>query len=181
MSIVIATLKENKCLNLFADRRMVTENNLGTYSETTEIKKIFELTDSISCGMTGDAKWGINLAQELFKYQDKTASEFIQIIEHFDKPLNDHSTFILGGKYDDGKLFYYGFTTKNKKGGINFATNALIATSPIEYLNNCSEFFLDLKDEGNDNIEAAIQTIKFASLQNPKYISEQYDHIQIKF
>lgn len=36
---LIATLKENKCLSIFADRRMVTENNLFTYSKTTEIKK----------------------------------------------------------------------------------------------------------------------------------------------
>lgn len=181
MSIIIATLEENNCVNILADRRIVLENKEKTYLNIGEIQKIYELSDSISCGITGDAHWGISLAKELIKYQNKPASELIQIIENFDINFNDHSTFILGGKYDNGKLFYYGFTTENKKGGINFATNALIATSPIEYLNNCKEFFLDLKDKGNDNKEAAIQTIKFSSLQNSKYISEQYDHIQIKF
>lgn len=181
MSIVIATLEENKSVNIFADRRLVTENKGNTYMETAEIQKIYELSDTISCGMTGDAQWGISLAQELIKHHDKPASELIHIIENFDLSFIDHSTFILGGKYDDGKLFYYGFKTENKTGFINFFTNCLMATSPIDYLNNCVEFFLDLKDEGNDNIEAAIKTIKFASLQNPKYISKQYDHIQIKF
>lgn len=180
MSIVIATLEENNCVNIFADRRIVVENKEGTYLNIGEIQKIYKLSDTILCGITGDAQWGISLAQELIKYQNRPASELIQIIENFDISFNDHSTFTLGGKYDDGKLFYYGFTTKNRKGGINFASNALIATSPIEYLNSYGDFFLDLKDEGNDNKEAAIQTIKFASLQNPKYISEQYDYIQIK-
>lgn len=180
MSIVIITLENNNCVNIFADRRIVVENKEGTYLNIGEIQKIYELSDTISCGITGDAQWGISLAEELIKYQNKPASVLIQIIENFDISFNDHSTFTLCGKYDDGKLFYYGFTTKNKKGEINFATNALIATSPIEYLNSYGDFFLGLKDEGNDNKEAAIKTIKFASLQNPKYISEQYDHIQIK-
>lgn len=72
------------------------------------------------------------------------------------------------------------FRPKNKKGGINFNTNALMATSPIEHLHNCADFYFDLKDEGYTNVECAINTIKFASQQNSKYISEEYDHIQIK-
>ena len=142
MSIVIATLEENNCVSIFADRRIVVENKEKTYMNIGEIQKIDKLSDTILCGITGDAQWGISLAQELKKHQNRPASELIQIIENFDISFNDHSTFILGGKYDDGKLFYYGFTTENKKGGTNFATNALIATSPIEYLNNCGDFFI---------------------------------------
>ena len=145
MSIIIATLEENNCVNLFADRRMVRENKEMIVIETGEIQKIFELSDSISCGMTGDADWGISLANELLKYHDKLASELIQIIEDFDRSFNDHSTFILGGKYDNGKLFYYGFKTINKKGKINFTTSALIATSPTEYLNRCKNFYICLQ------------------------------------
>jgi|GEM_PF-5462352 len=72
MSIVIATLEENNCVNLFADRRIVKENKEMTYIEKGEVTKIFELTDSTSCGMTGDGEWGISLANELIKYQDKS-------------------------------------------------------------------------------------------------------------
>ncbi|MDM1299787.1 hypothetical protein HXZ94_14920 [Empedobacter falsenii] len=181
MSIVIVTLEENNCVNLFADRRLVKENIKSNSFTEDEIQKIFELTDTISCGMTGDAAWGVALANQLINYQDKPASELIQIIENFDVKFNDHSTFILAGKYDDGKLFYYGFKTENRTGVINFLTNELMATSPIEYLNNCVNFYLDLKDDGFTDIQCAIDTISFASKQNPKYISKNYDHIQIDF
>lgn len=179
MSIVIATL-ENDCVNIFADRRLVFENVEGTLIETAQIQKIYELSDEMLCGMTGDASWGVALATKLFDYRDKSATELIQIIETFGGSFKEHSTFILGGTYDDGELFFYGFTTENKKGIINFNTDALIATSPIEYLNNCKKYFLDLMDNGFTYKQSAIQTIKFASQQKPKYISEEFDNFRIK-
>lgn len=175
MSIVIATLEENKCLNLFADRRMVTENNLGTYSETTEIKKIFELTETISCGMTGDAEWGVKLAKELIKHQDKLASELILIIKNFEKSYKKHSTFSLVGKYDDGDLFVYGFKTLGEELFLKNETNIMIQCDI-----DCSNFIGELYSMGHEPEYYCKETIKFASQQNPKYISEEYDHIQIK-
>jgi len=76
-----------------------------------KIEKTFKLSETISCGMTGDAEWGISLKNEL-QNLDSTASGLIQIIENFKSSFKKHSTFILAGKYDDGKLFYYGFQTE---------------------------------------------------------------------
>lgn len=181
MSIVIAALEKNVGINILGDRRMVLEDKSSFYNKVVEVQKIFELSDTISCGMTGDAEWGIQLANELFKNHEKLPSELIQIIKTFNNSLKEHSTFILAGKYDDGDLFLFGYKTE---GGDVFGKNesmCLIATSPLELNDACLEVYFDCRDSGCDVKQSCIETIKFAASQNPKNISEEFDHLQILY
>lgn len=177
MSIVIAALKEGESINLFADRRLVVKNDNGSYHEIGEIKKIYELSDTISCGITGDAKWGIDLAQELIKQHDKPASILIQLIKNNKKQFKTHSTFSLVGKYDDGDLFVFGFKTSGGELFFKNETNIMIQGDETD---SCSDFLLDLYNKGYEPEYYCKETINFASQINPEYISNEVDHIQIK-
>lgn len=175
MSIVIATIEDNESINLFADRRIVVENENESICKLGEIQKIFKISDSISCGMTGDAEWGINLAKEIVNI-DKPASDLIQIIRNFDKRPKQHSTFSLVGKYDDGDLFVFGFKTLGEEVFLKNETNIMIQCD-IDF----SDFIVNLYNQGHNPEYYCKETIKYASQKNPKYISEEYDHIQITY
>lgn len=179
MSIVIATLVQNKEINIFADRRMIEEEMFGSHYKIHETQKIYKFSDTILFGMTGDAEWGIQLANTLSIHE--LPSQLIQSIKRFNITPKDDSTFILGGKYDDGDLFLFGYMTK---GGELFRKNeseCIIASSNLELSNACADLYLHYKEMGYSEEQNCIETIKFAASQEPKYISEEFNHFQILY
>lgn len=181
MSIVIAVLEENTKISLFADRRIVyeTTNEENNFPKSGEIIKVYKLTDTISCGMTGDARWGIQVTQKLLNNNDQLPSELIQIVKEFNIQPAIHSTFILVGQYDDGDLFLYGFKTEGGEEFIKNQSCCMIATSPIEFTQACVDFYYDTREMGHQVEYSCKETIMFAASKNPKYISEEFDFMQI--
>ncbi len=179
MSIVIASLEKNVGVRIFADRKLVVSNKAGTIHNTNEIAKVYSISDTISCGITGDAQWGIELAQELLNNASAPPSVLIKIIKKFPKPRNEHSTFTLIGLYDNNLPFIFGYKTLGKSHLLKNRSGTSIATSPSEYNTNCLEYYSDREDLGYSVHQCCIETIKFASQQNPDFISKTHDSIEI--
>jgi hypothetical protein len=183
MSIVIASLEANSGVRIFADRKIVHSDSSGRIYATDEIKKVYLISDSdtIACGFTGDAQWGITLAAKLINSGISRGSELIKLIKRHPKPEHEESTFTLIGLYDNGLPFIFGYKTLGKPSFILNETAYCFATSPEEYLKNCSDYFSSQKKLGNDLAKCSINTIKFASQQNPDFISETHDSIEILY
>lgn len=180
MSIVISSLEKNIDVNIFADRKMVVTDLFDNIVHEVTVIKIFQISDDLACGVTGDYHWGIALKNELLKNRHKLPSQLIELIQSFDKEFKVNSTFSLIGIYDDGRLFLYGFNTENGTGEISFENAVLIAVAPIEYNDTCLLLYKYLKGGGHTNEHSSIEIIKFASRLDPKHISEDFDRIQIK-
>lgn len=178
MSIVIARLEKNVGVKIFADRKLVVSDTAGIIYATNEIQKVYSLSDRIACGITGDAQWGILLAQRLLDNANLAPSGLIKMIKKFPKPT-EGSTFTLTGLYDDHLPFIFGYMTMAKSRLLKNRSGTSIATSPIEYNQSCLEHYSSLQDLEHPADQCCIDTIKFASQQNPTYISETYDAIEI--
>lgn len=181
MSIVIATLEQNKVINIFGDQRMVEEDISGSNYKIHEIQKVFKLSDTILFGMTGDAEWGHLLANEISKDQDKLPSQLIQTIKKFNITPKEHSTFILGGKYDDGDLFLFGYRTIGDELFYKNESECIIASPTLELSNACADLYLHYKEIGYSEEQCCTEAINFAASKEPKYISDKFNHFQILY
>lgn len=181
MSIVIAFLEANHRVGIFADRKRVYSYRDGTIHSSDEVFKVYSISDTIACGITGDFKWGIALKDELLNYATDSASELIKRIKNSPKPINVESTFTLIGMYDNKLPFIFGYKTLGESLFKLNETECSIATSPEQYLENCSNYFISQMDLGHDLVKCSIDTIKFASQQDPIHISDTYNSIEILY
>lgn len=182
MSIVIASFDPTGDSVFYADRKWVKIFPNGETHSEGEIEKVFWVTETIACGFTGIAPWGIGLATELVNSVDSSAFDLIEIIKAYPYPDGiTGSTFILMGIYDDDKPFIFARETDGECTFERNRTVDAIATSPDEYNKNCQDFFINDLELNGDLDQACINTIKFASIQNPKYISETYNVIRIPY
>jgi hypothetical protein len=179
MSIVIASIERNIGVRIFADRKLVVSDAAGKIYATNEIAKVYSISDTIACGITGDAQWGIELAQGLLNNAKRLPSELIKVIKKFPKPKLEGSTFTLIGIYDNRLPFIFGYMTIGKSQLLKNKAGSSIATSPHEYNNSCCDFFSSQKELGYSLDKCCVETIRFASKQNPDLISESYDSIEI--
>ena len=181
MSIVVAFLEANCRVGIFADKKVVWSDSKGNIHRTDEIFKVYSISDTIAYGITGDPVWGIALAQELLNSATNRASELIELIKKHPKPKEEGSTFTLIGIYDNKLPFIFAYKTCGSSSISLNETAYSFATSPEQYLENCKEYFFNQKELGYDLEKCCVDTIKFASQQNPAFISETYDSFEILY
>jgi hypothetical protein len=174
MSIVVAILELPKDIVLFADRKRTYRDKNDMIVRSDEMKKIFKINDHLACGITGDAVWGSTLAAHLQKVSVLYPSELISFIKAY--PVAEGSTITLIGLYDDHKPFIFGYATEGVE-KLYFQNCQSVATSPIEYVNQCNKY-LSGRLDSQDGFKLIIQdTIRFASELNPSEISDTFNSI----
>jgi len=178
MSIVISILQQNG-VYLFGDKKITFHLNGFPIQHSLITTKVFQLNDSLLCGITGDANFGNSIVQKLKTMSNEKPSAMIDIIENFNDKFNDHSTFILSGKYDNGLYFHYGYKTDGKKSNLEFKSSCMIALNNDNQDYSISDFYYDRIDEGFSIEDSCIKTIKYASEIDFENISEEYDYFKI--
>jgi len=174
MSIVVAILELPNDIVLFADRKRTYRDKSDMIVRSDEMKKVFKINDHLAFGITGDAAWGSALAGHLEKISVLLPSEIISFIKAY--PVADTSTITLIGLYDDHKPFIFGYTTDGDE-TLVFRNCQSVATSPIEYVNQCNKYLSGRLDSA-DGFKLIIRdTIRFASELNPSEISDSFDSI----
>lgn len=176
MSIVLAVLEENIGVSIFGDKKMIVKNNSTGHIESVIIQKVFSLSDNICCGITGDAEWGIKLAEDIFlKCDELTVLELIEHIKSSKFTFREQSTFILAGKDENDDLFIFGYKTEGKPFFVKNEGACLIGTSPIELAEECIKLYSDYREKGANVNETCVNIIKYAASCRPEYISNDYD------
>jgi len=174
MSIVVAILELPKDIVLFADRKRTYRDKNDNIVCCDEMKKVFRINDRLAFGITGDAAWGSALAGHLEKIKVLLPTEIISFIKAY--PVAEASTITLIGLYDDHKPFIFGYSTDGVEKLI-FQNAHSVATSPIEYVNQCNEY-LSGRLDSEDGFKLIIRdTIRFASELNPSEISDSFNSI----
>lgn len=177
MSIVAAILELPQNIVLFADRKRTYRDQNDNIVHSDEMKKIFKINDHLALGITGDAVWGSSLAGHLEKISVLLPSELISFIKAY--PVAGASTITLIGLYDDLKPFIFGYSTDGVE-NLVFQNGHSVATSPIEYVNQCNEY-LSGRLDSNDGFTVIMgDTIRFASKLNPLAISDSYNSIHFR-
>lgn len=178
MSIVISILTQNG-VYIFGDKKITLHLNGFPIQHSFITTKVFQLNDSLLCGITGDASFGNSIVEKLKDNINEKPSAMIDIIKNFNGKLNNHSTFILSGKYDNGSYFHYGYKTEGKKSNLEFKSSCLIAFNNDNQDYPLSDFYYDKIDEGFNIEDSCIKTIKYASEIDSENISEEYDFFKI--
>ena len=177
MSIVVAMMFPNGGVVMYADKRSVTRFGDRTVVSNDFIK-IHRISETVVCGITGWAEWGLLLIKRLKAANLNYPSDIIEYVKSFSASslnANLSSTVTLGGIYDNGKPFLW---TYRGNGIITFEQEGVrysIATDP-EILGEACERYFKMQLQNTGNIHQALQNvIKYAAAKNPENISQEYD------
>ena len=175
MSIVVAILELPGDIVLFADRKRTYRDKNDIIVSSDEMKKIFRINDHLACGITGDEVWGSTLAGHLEKISVLLPSELISFIKEY--PVTEGSTITLIGRYDDHKPFIFIYSTDGVEKKVVFQNGHSVATSPIDYVNQCNKYLSGRLDSKDSFKVIMHDTIRFAAQLNPLEISDSFDSI----
>jgi hypothetical protein len=183
MSIVAAMIFPNSGVIMYGDKRAVT--NFGSRSVISDnYVKVHKLSHFMICGITGHGEWGLSLVTELKKSNLTNATGTIKAIQEFADHFQPHtdSTITLGGIYNDGRPFLWTYRTED--GSVSFEQEAIgysIATHPKDLGNSCQKFLIKTFAETKNPRTTLQKVIEYAAIQNPTYISAEFDVEFIQF
>lgn len=180
MSIVATMMFPNGGVVMYGDKRAVKKIN-NEIIIMNDFVKIHKVTEKIGCGITGHAEWGLFLLKKLTDLDFQTIESMIEYIKSFPTSEFIGSTVTIAGIYDNEKPFIWTYRSTGETSFDQDYISYSVATEPQELGESCGKFLEKKFEETNDPHRTLQDVIKFASLQNPHYISDLYDFVVIPF